>query len=66
MYGLERGVSWPDMEVRRSTERVVGGGEQWEGNVEEKKGAVTRGLICFSKDLGLYPTGSSRGGIEGL
>lgn len=43
MYGLERGVSWPDMEVRRSTERVVGGGEQWEGNVEEKKGAGDQG-----------------------
>lgn len=43
MYGLERGISWPGMEVRRNMERVVGGGEQWEGNVEEKKGAVDQG-----------------------
>lgn len=56
MYGLERGISWPGMEVRRRVEFVMGGG----GRV-----LVTRGLICFAKDLGLYPTGSRGGSIGG-
>lgn len=34
MYGLERGVSWPGMEVRRNTEHVMEGGEQWDMSME--------------------------------